>query len=79
VFKDKMADNGLSISSLSDIIASAFLSPNSDLDFKNEMGTDNKTASIIEHKNETKRAIKRYVSNNVIVCVCVFSSNFEAF
>lgn len=59
VFKDNIADKGLSISDFNYNIVSAFLSPNSIFDFKKETGVDSKTASIIEHTKEVKRATNK--------------------
>jgi hypothetical protein len=56
VFRDKIADKGLSISPLSSIIFTAFLSPASAFDFRNDVDKESKVASAIEQINDTAKA-----------------------
>jgi hypothetical protein len=66
VFSESMADSGLSIFSLSRIIASAPRLPCPVCDFRYGTGTDSNTASIIEHKNDVNSAMNKYVNSKVI-------------
>lgn len=59
VLSVKMAEIGLSISSLSSINFVAFLSQCSALAFNDENGVDKSVASTKEHKKEIIRAVKR--------------------
>jgi hypothetical protein len=54
-----MAESGLSMSSLCLIIDLASSSLFSAFDFKYDIGTESKTASITEHKKEVKSAMNK--------------------
>jgi hypothetical protein len=59
VFKDKIAERGLSILLLRFRKVVARLDPSSSLTFKNVSEEESKTDSIIEHKKDTNKARKR--------------------
>ncbi len=59
VFKVKIAESGLSISSLSFINLSAFLSHSLDFALREEIGVESKVASTSEHKNEIIKAVNK--------------------